>query len=112
MENQNKQKMYIKAEAILKYLCGEDKLHTLITAQSSQVQLITTDQSLYEALGSVKNREEIDMNLLVKFLEVTRIMPFKEMMKKERTILTPERVEELRSKIDNENKTNETKGDE
>ena len=70
----NKQKMYIKPEAILNYLKGEDKLHTLITTQSTQVDLVTTDQNLYEAMGSVEKRSEIDLNLLVKFLEVvTRI---------------------------------------
>ena len=69
---QNKQKLYLKADAIFKYLTGEDNLHTLITTQNTEVELITTDQSLYEALGSV-NRDEIDVNLLVKLLEVTTI---------------------------------------
>jgi hypothetical protein len=99
---ENKQKLYLKAEAILKYLKGEDKLHTLITTQNTEVDLITTDQSLYEALGSVENRNEIDINLLVKLLEVTTIMPFKEMMKEERSLLTPKRAQELREIIQKE----------
>ena len=97
--NNNKQKMYLRAEAILKYLMGQEELHTLITTKNTEVDLVTTDQSLYEALGSVKNRDEIDINLLVKLLEVTTINSFKDMMKKDRSILTPERVEELRKKV-------------
>ncbi|MCM2325184.1 MAG: hypothetical protein NDI94_01875 [Candidatus Woesearchaeota archaeon] len=88
--------MLIKPEAILRYLKGEEKLHTLITTQNDMVQLITTDQYLYEALGSVENRNEIDMNLLVKFLEVTKIVPHEDMTKEARKILTHERVDELR----------------
>ena len=91
--------MYLKAEAILKYLKGDDKLHTLVTTQNTEVDLVTTDQSLYEALGSIDDRSEIDINLLVKLLEVTTVTPFKDMMNKERTVLTPERVQELREKV-------------
>lgn len=94
-----KQKMYIKPEAILNYLKGEEKLKTLITAQSSKVDLMTTDQNLYEALGSVEDRSQIDINLLVKLLEVTKIMPHRDYEKEERKILTPQRVQEIREKI-------------
>lgn len=90
--------MYLRAEAILKYLKGDDKLNTLITAQNTEVELVTTDQSLYEALGSIEKRNDIDINLLVKLLEVTTVMPYSEMMKQERKILTEERVNELREK--------------
>ena len=93
-----KQKMYLNPDIILKYLMGEEHLHTLITTQNTEVDLITTDQNLYEALGSVENRNEINLNLLVKLLEVTTIVSHSEMMKEERKILTPKRVEELRNK--------------
>ncbi len=91
-----KQKLLLKPEAILKYLMGEDKLHTLVTTKSSELTLITTDQYLYEAMGSIKERSEIDINLLVKLIEVTKVMPHEEFLKEERKILTPEKVEELR----------------
>ncbi|MBN2457575.1 hypothetical protein JXB31_00400 [Candidatus Woesearchaeota archaeon] len=97
---ENKQRMYLRAEAILKYLTGNEKLHTLITTQNTEIDLVTTDQSLYEALGSIDDRAKIDMNLLVKLLEVTTIVPFKDMMKHDRKVLTPERAEELRNKVD------------
>jgi len=95
----NKQRMYLRPEAILNYLKGEEKLHTLITTQNTQVELVTTDQNLYEALGSVENRNEINLNLLVKLLEVVKICPHEDLDKKERTILTPQRVEEIRGKL-------------
>ena len=94
-----KHKMYLGPDVILKYLMGEENLHTLITTQNTEVDLVTTDQNLYEALGSVKERNEININLLVKLLEVATIMPHSEMMKEERKILTPEKVEELRKKV-------------
>ena len=94
-----KQKMFLRAEAILRYLRGNEELHTLITTKNTEVDLVTTDQSLYEALGSIENRSEIDLNLLVKLLEVTTITPFQEMMKQDRKILTDERVKELRDMV-------------
>lgn len=92
----NKQKMYLKPEAILMYLMGEESLHTLIVTKNTEFELVTTDQNLYEALGAVEDRNKINLNLLVKLLEVTNVMTHSEMMKQERKILTPERVDELR----------------
>ncbi len=94
-----KQKMYLKPEAILKYLMGDENLHTLITTKNTEFDIITTDQNLYEALGSVEDRNKIDLNLLVKLFEVASIVPHTEMTKEERKILTPIKVEELRKKI-------------
>jgi hypothetical protein len=103
-----KQKMFLRSEAILKYLMGEENLTTLITAQNTEVELITTDQNLYEALGSVEDRNKIDLNLLVKLFEVTTVMPHTEMTKEERKILTPQKVEEIRKKVSG-NETGVTK---
>lgn len=99
MNSQQKQKMYLKAEHILKYLMGNENMDTLIMCKSAEVGLVTSDQSLYEAVGSVQNREKIDYNKLVKLLEVTEIISFRKDMKKERKILTEERVKELKEKI-------------
>ena len=94
--------VYLTAEDILKYLMGDEKLHTLITARNNEINLITSDQSLYEAVGSVENRKAIDMNLLVKLLEATKIFYFCQITGiRERKVLTPERVEELRNKVVN-----------
>ncbi|RMF55419.1 hypothetical protein D6745_02435 [Candidatus Woesearchaeota archaeon] len=94
------QKMFLKAEGILKYLEGNnDKIDTLIMCKPNNIELVTTDQSLYEAVGSVKDKTKINYAKLVKFLEVVNIVSFKEKMQKPRTILKEERVKELRKKV-------------
>lgn len=102
-KNQNKpgkQKMYLKPEAILKYLKGNEALHTLIVTKNTEFELVTTDQNLYEALGSVEDRSQINLNLLVKLLEVTNVLNHEDMMKQKREILTPEKAQELRELAD------------
>jgi hypothetical protein len=95
------QKMFLKAEAIYKYLLGiSDKLDTLIMCKPQNTVLTTYDQSLYEALGAI-DRDKIDYNKLVKFLEAVDIQSFKEKMG-ERKILKQERVEELKNSLESE----------
>ena len=94
---QNKQAYYLTSEAILKYFLNtSDQIDTLIMCKSSEVNISTTDQNLYEALGSITERDNFNTNKLVKFLEAVSI---EHAPKK---ILTHERVEELR-KIAQEN---------
>ncbi|MFO7711200.1 MAG: hypothetical protein R6V53_05540 [Candidatus Woesearchaeota archaeon] len=92
-----KQTMYLTAEAIYKYILGIDEdIETLIMCKSGTINLLTTDQSLYEAIGSIEDRSSIDYNKIVKLLEVTEIRPFRVTMKKDRTILTEDRVNEIK----------------
>lgn len=101
METQ--QKMFLKAEAIYKYLLGiSDKLDTLIMCKPQNTVLTTYDQSLYEALGAIEDRTKIDYNKLIKFLEVVDVRSFKEKIG-ERKILKQERVEALKKSLE-ENK--------
>ena len=87
-------KRYLKAEAIIKYFQGNDVLETEIMCSSSK-DLVTSDQSLYEALGSFEDKSLIDLNKLVKFLEVVEVVSYKATFKQEKKILTPERVDQL-----------------
>ena len=100
IENNNemqKQKLYLKAGAILKYFLGtSDKIETIILCRNNEIDLVTTDQDLYEALGSIKDYDNFNQRKLVKFLEVVEIGSLKRVKGKERTILTHERVDELR----------------
>ena len=90
--------MYLTAESIYRFLLElDDKLDTLILCKSSEVNLVTTDQSLYEALGSIEDKSKINFNKLVKFMEVTELLPFLQTMKKPRQILTDKRVAEIRA---------------
>lgn len=92
-----KQQRYLTAEAILRYLLQtDDSIDTMIKCNPSDVRLVTTDQSLYEALGSVKNYDDINLRNLIKFLEVVDIVSFREKIRKPRKILSEKRVEELR----------------
>ena len=93
-----KQKLYLKAEAILKYFLGtSDKIDTLVMCRSNEIDLVTTDQDLYEALGSIKDYDNFNQRKLVKFLEVVEIGSLKRVKGKERTILTHAKVEESRN---------------
>lgn len=95
--NKQKQTMRLKAEAILKYLIGDDdKIDTLITCKTSDVDLVTTDLDIYEALGSIKEYDNFNFNKLKKLFEVTDIVSYKSLRKQEKPILKDERVEELR----------------
>ncbi|MBW2991871.1 hypothetical protein KY345_01500 [Candidatus Woesearchaeota archaeon] len=86
-------KMMIKPEAILRYLISDDdKMDTLIMCQGEQLNLITTDYYLYEAMGSVKPYDEFKLNKLVKFFQVVEIQSHG----RKKNILKEERVEELR----------------
>ena len=97
LPNTGKQKMYLKAEALLRYLIGkDDKLDTLIMCKGGQVDLMTSDQSLYEALGSIQGEDDFKLSRLVKMMEVVDVVSYVTGMKEERKILKNERVDELR----------------
>ena len=96
---QEVKRTFLNAKSIYRYLTSDDKtLDTLIIYQPSELSLYTLDQSLYEALGSITDRKKINFNKLVKLLEVVEILPYRTIMKKERTILTQDRVNEIGGK--------------
>ncbi|MBW3003115.1 hypothetical protein KY328_04025 [Candidatus Woesearchaeota archaeon] len=94
-----KQRMMLKAEAILRYFLGtSDKVETLVMCKPNNVDLVCYDQSLYEAIGSLNPEEKQDaLRKLTKFLESVEVVSFREKTNNERIILKQERVDELRS---------------
>ncbi|MBS1266878.1 MAG: hypothetical protein MAG795_00847 [Candidatus Woesearchaeota archaeon] len=89
--------MFLKASAIIKYFLGtNDEIETLIMCKPTNVELVCYDQSLYEALGSIKDKDEFNFRKLVKFLESVDVVSFKKNLKKEKPLLTDKRVKELR----------------
>lgn len=93
----SRQQFILKAENILRYLITEDEeLNRLIIFKPSHIELITDDLSLYEALGSLQEYDNFPKNKLTKLLEVVHLSSFRERTKKEKPILTEERVEVLR----------------
>lgn len=98
-----KQKYFLKSEALLKFFLGTDeKIDTLITCGTDD-DIMTTDYELYEALGCLKDSEFM-RNKLVKLFERIDILSQRQETGQEKRILTHERVEELRSKVLNESK--------
>jgi len=95
--NNTEKKVYLKAEIIYSYLLGiNEKLETAIMCNGNNFNFVTSDQSLYEALGSIQDKKQITSAKLVKFLEVVDIISFKNFMNKERKILTDQRVNEIK----------------
>ncbi len=93
-----KQKLFVSPEAIYKYLLGMDEnVDTLISCKNNEVDLITSDQAIYEALGSIENKQDINYFKMVKLLEVVRIISHEERFNSPRKILTEERVQEVRN---------------
>ncbi|MEM4637462.1 MAG: hypothetical protein QXK76_00370 [Candidatus Woesearchaeota archaeon] len=91
IKNDEKQTYYLTSESILKYFLNKSEtLDTLIMCKASEINITTTDFNLYEALGSIEDRDNFNINKLIKFLEAVRIEPGP------KRILTHERVEELR----------------
>jgi len=92
-----KQKLFIKAETILKYLItNDDATDTLITCKSSEIDMITSDYDIYLALAAIKQYDNFNMNKLRKFFEVVEIMSYAQTMKKPKPILKDEDVENIR----------------
>lgn len=92
-ERKIQKKLMIKPEAILRYLISDDdKMDTLIMCQGEQLNLVTTDYYLYEAMGCVKEYDNFKLNKLVKFFQVVEIQSYG----RKKEILKDERVEELR----------------
>jgi len=93
-------RLFLKAELVYKYLMGDDKMETLIMCKPYDMELTTTDQSLYEALGSIKDKSKISYNKLVKFLENVDVVSFRHTLKQKRKILYEKRVQEIQEYVD------------
>jgi hypothetical protein len=92
-----RQTYYLTSEAILKYFLNvSEHIDTLIMCRGTELNLTTTDFNLYEALGSLEERDKFNTNKLIKFLEVVHIEPGA------KKVLTHERVNELRKLAKNE----------
>ncbi len=84
---------HLRAEDILRYLITDDEtLTTLVLCNPQQVSLVTTDQDLYEALGSIQPHDSFQLSKLTKLLEIVHTQH------KHKPILTHQRVEEIRKK--------------
>ncbi len=94
-KNIGRKKIYLRAEMIYKYLIGDEDMETLVFCKPGKLDMLTTDQSLYEAIGSIKDKDSINYNKLVKFLENVDVLSFRHALKKKRTVLRDDRVREI-----------------
>jgi len=82
----------LDAVTILKYLIGTDThIETAILCAPSNLRFITSDAALYQAIGSLKDYDNVHTHKIAKLLESTIVVP------QPKWPLTHERVEELRS---------------
>jgi len=88
-----KKRAFLTSEAILRYLITRnDELETLVLCKSSEIELLTSDFALYEALGSIKENDGFKLNKLVKLFEVMKLVQDDN----PKQVLKEERVKELR----------------
>ena len=96
VSSQKKQVM-LNAAAILKYLVGNDeKIETMIMCKDPHLSLATTDNEIYNALGSLKPYDSFKINRLTKFFENVDVRSFRQNTGSEKPVLTFERADELR----------------
>ena len=107
-------KTYLAAKDIVKYFLGDDKLDASILCQAT-TNYVTSDQSLYEAIGAFPDKSKIELNKLVKFLEVVEVVSYEQTFRQKKKVLTPERAESLMKDVepkdDNTKKKNDLKND-
>lgn len=90
--------IHLKSGEILKYFLAQDKgLEELIILNPEEKKVVTTDKDLYEAVGSVQKEDNFKLSRLTKLLEVVDVYPYKGASKKEKPILTFERLDKLRA---------------
>ena len=90
---------FLTAEALLKYLLGtSERIDTMITCKKPSAVLMTTDNELYQAFGSLKNCDNVNRAKIAKLFEAVDVFSYKAHKKAEKKILTHERVKELRIK--------------
>ena len=89
--------VFVKPEILLRYLItDDDAVDTLITCKHVEYALVTSDNTVYQALGSISQYDDVRLNRLTKFFEVVDVFSAKEKTGKQKMILTQERVEEIR----------------
>ena len=95
-----KRSVYLNSETLLKFFLGtDDQIDTLIQCRGTEVDLITYDNDLYEALGSIKPYDNFQFQKLMKLFEVLDILSYRKNFGKEKPILTHQKVDELRARV-------------
>ncbi|MFH1400347.1 MAG: hypothetical protein ABIH41_02410 [Nanoarchaeota archaeon] len=105
-----KQKVFLKPSTIFKYLKGQDADLDSWIMTREDLDLSTSDQNLYEAVGSFEDRQKLDINRFVKFLERVNIHSHVQLFKEDRKVLTHERVDEIVNDKESDERADSQKG--
>lgn len=97
---QQQERKTLPTQQILEYFLQEnsDTERQILGSRN----LITTDHSLYEALGSIYESDGFNWRKIVKFLEAVKVVSFENVTQRKKPILTQKRVEELRKNLHKE----------
>ena len=94
-----RQKIFLDAARILKFLIDEDRqLEKIIILQSSKYVIITDDNELYKAVTSIAKYDSFSMTRLKKLLEVVTVNSYYEKFGKQKPVIKQEDIEEIRKK--------------
>lgn len=96
--NQAQQRtIYLTPENLIRYLTADDEIDTLVNCKNTEIDILTYDFDLYEALGSLNPNDEIKMHRLIKLLECVDVLPYRKTTGRAKPVLTNYRVEQLRN---------------
>src|SRR3989338_7073030 len=88
----------LRADIILRYLItADDATDTLITAKSSEINLVTTDFEIYRALACIRQEDAFNLNKLRKLFEAVAVMSYEHQTGKKKPILKEADVEATRA---------------
>ena len=88
----------IRAGIILRYLItDDDETDTLITAKSSEIDLLTNDFEIYIALTSIKPGDNFNLHKLKKLFEVVEIENYTQKFQRKKPVITEELVKKVRT---------------
>lgn len=96
-QSRHKKQIGLNSEAILRFLMGSDeKIETMVMCKDPNVDLVTNDNEIYNALGSLRPYDSFKLNRLTKFFENVDVRSFKDTTGSEKPILTFEKADALR----------------
>ncbi len=87
----------LSTQALIKYFLGvSEEIEDLIICKPNTIELITTDQMIYEALCCVNQHQKVNSAKLVKLFESTKVIA------DTRVIITQEKLLELQESVGKE----------
>jgi hypothetical protein len=102
---QQQKRNLLTAKQILEYFLKEDS--EIETSVLSSSRLSTTDNALYEALGTIQENDNFNWRKIVKFLESVKVISYENVTGKCKPVLTQKRVDDLRKRISMEVEQND-----